>query len=101
MDIKEQKIIRKSTTPNYKVEHFKKPAKKTIKKEEGRPKYRTVETFDDEGERHLVKVAIMKKKGKRGGTTKATTIMHPKSEKYTSEQYIDNIIGGKGKKYII
>jgi len=82
------KVIKKDTTPGYKCSHYKKPATKNIKKENGKPKYRTVETYDDEGERHLIKVAIMKKKGKRGGTTKATTVMHPKGEKYTSEQYI-------------
>lgn len=91
MNLKEQKVIKKDTTLNYKCEHFRKPPMKNIKKEKGEPKYRTVETIDDEGNRHLVRVAIMKKKGKRGGTTKATTILHPKNEGYISKKYIDII----------
>ena len=43
------KVIKKDTTPGYKCSHYKKPATKNIKKENGKPKYRTVETYDDEG----------------------------------------------------
>ena len=90
--LEERKVIKTETTPHYKCAHYKKPPKKEIKKEEGKPKYRTKEIIDDEGERHLIKVAIMKKKGKRGGRTKMTTLMHPKGERYTSEQFINDIL---------
>jgi len=77
----EQKIIKRETTPNFKVAHYKNPPKKKIKKEEGgKLKYRTKEVIDKEGKRHLVRFVVMKKKGVRGGTTKMTSIMHPKDE---------------------
>lgn len=70
----EKKVIKKVTTPNYKVDDYKNPPKKNIKKDkDGDPKYRTKVVRDKEGDKHLIKLAIMKTKGPRGGTTKATS----------------------------
>jgi len=81
-------VEKTETTKNYEIEHCKKPPKKDIKKEDGEPKYRTKEVIDDKGNRHLIKVAIMKKKGPRGGTTKMTSLMHQK-EGFVSEDFIN------------
>ncbi|MCK5016076.1 MAG: hypothetical protein KAS32_03305 [Candidatus Peribacteraceae bacterium] len=67
------KIIKRTTTPNYKVDDFKNPASKKIKKEKGKDVYRTKVVFDKEGKKHLIKFAVMKHKGPRGGSTKATS----------------------------
>lgn len=62
----EAKIIKKTTTPNYNVDDYKNPPSKNIKKEKGEDKYRTKVIYDKEGEKHLIKLAIMKKKGPEG-----------------------------------
>lgn len=64
-----RKVIKRVTTPNYVVEDFKNPPKKEVKD------YRTVKKGD-----HLIKVAILKEEGPRGGRTKATSLWHPESE---------------------
>lgn len=81
-------VKKRETTKNYEVEHFKKPPKKDIKKEEGDLKYRTKEVIDKQGKKHLVRFVVMKKKGKRGGTTRMTSLMHHK-EGFVSEAFID------------
>lgn len=81
-------VKKRDTTKNYKVEHFKKPPKKDIKKEDGDLKYRTKEVIDKQGRKHLVRFVVMKKKGKLGGTTKMTSLMHQK-EGFVSETFID------------
>ncbi|MCK5020667.1 MAG: hypothetical protein KAS32_26845 [Candidatus Peribacteraceae bacterium] len=67
------KIIKKTTTPHYRVDDYKNPPSKKIKKEKGKDMYRTKVVYDKEGQRHLIKFAVMKHKGPRGGTTKATS----------------------------
>lgn len=86
------KVKKRETTKNYEVEHFKKPPLKNIKKEkDGDLKYRTKEVIDKEGKKHLVRFVVMKKKGKLGGTTRMTSLMHQK-ESYVSEKLIkDNM----------
>lgn len=83
------KVKKRETTKNYEVEHFRKPPKKNIKKDEdGDLKYRTKEIIDKDGKKHLVRFVIMKKKGKRGGTTRMTSLMHQK-EGYVSKIFIN------------
>lgn len=65
-----KKVIKRATTPNYVVDDYKNPPKKDV------VAYRTKKVGD-----HLVKVAILKKKGSRGGSTEITSLWHPKSEK--------------------
>lgn len=90
--LNDQKVKKRETTKNYEVEHFKKPPLKNIKKEEdGDLKYRTKEVIDKDGKKHLVRFVIMKKKGKLGGTTKMTSLMHQK-EGYVSKKYIERLL---------
>lgn len=64
-----RKPIKTITKGNYVIEDYKNPPKKEVKA------YRTVKKED-----HLIKVAILKKEGLRGGKTKVTSIWHPKAE---------------------
>lgn len=83
------KVKKRETTKNYEVLHFKKPPKKDIKKEkDGDLKYRTKEVIGKDGKKHLVRFVVMKKKGKKGGTTKMTSLMHQK-EGFISEKFIN------------
>lgn len=66
---KKRKPIKTETKGNYVIEDYKNPPKKEIKG------YRTVKK-----DGHLIKVAIMKNEGPRGGRTKVTSIWHPKNE---------------------
>jgi hypothetical protein len=70
---KEQKVIKRVTTKNYKVEDYKNPPKKAIKKEDGNPKYRTKVVYGKDGKKHLLKIAITKKAGPKGGHTAVTS----------------------------
>lgn len=99
MDIlNDQKVKKRETTKNYEVEHFRKPPKKNIKKEkDGDLKYRTKEIIDKDGKKHLVRFVVMKKKGRRGGTTKMTSLMHQK-EGFVSEIYLDEKLLNKKRK---
>ncbi len=65
-----RKVIKVEETPNYVVEDYKNPPKKQVLG------YRTVKTPSG----HLVRVAILRKKGPRGGRTTVTSVWHPKKE---------------------
>lgn len=65
-----RKVIKTVTKPNYVVEDLKNPPKSQIQG------YRRVKTKSG----HIINVAILKKKGPRGGRTVATSIWHPKKE---------------------
>lgn len=67
------KVIKHVTTKNYKVEDYKNPPKKDIKKEKGKPMYRTKTIIGKDGKKHLIRFAILKKKGPRGGRTAMTS----------------------------
>lgn len=67
------KIIKKTSTKNYEVEDYKNPPKKKMKKEDGEPKYRTKVVKGKDGKKHLLRLAIMKDKGPKGGQTKVTS----------------------------
>lgn len=67
---KKRKTIKIEHTKNYVVEDYKNPPKKDVvayrrKKVDG----------------HVLTLAILKKKGPRGGRTVVTSIWHPKTEK--------------------
>lgn len=71
----EQKIIKKETTPNFKVDDYKNPPEKDIQKgSDDKPMYRSKKLPGGE----VVRFAIMKNKGPRGGSTKATSFWRPK-----------------------
>lgn len=65
-----RKAIKTVTKPNYVVEDLKNPPKSQILG------YRRVKTKSG----HIINVAILKKKGPRGGRTVATSLWHPKKE---------------------
>ncbi len=65
-----RKVLKIERTKNYVVEDYRNPPKKDI------VGYRRVKTKSG----HIVNVAILKKKGPRGGRTVATSVWHPKSE---------------------
>jgi hypothetical protein len=68
------KIIKRVTTKNYKVEDYKNPPKSKIKKDSnGKDEYRTVTVLGKDGQKHLIKVALMNTPGPKGGMTKATS----------------------------
>ncbi len=73
---KGKKVLKVERTPNYVVEDYKNPPKKQVLG------YRTVKTPSG----HLVRVAILRKKGPRGGRTVATSIAHPKKEWYSEHR---------------
>lgn len=58
-------------TKNYIIHDYRNPPKKQVLG------YRRVKTESG----HIITVAIMRKKGPRGGRTKVTSIWHPKDEK--------------------
>ena len=69
-----QKVIKRTTTKNYSVKDYKNPPKKKIKKEKGgEPKYRTKVVIGKDGTRHLIRFAILKKSGPKGGHTAMTS----------------------------
>jgi len=90
MNISEERKVKKTEiTKNYEIEHYKKPPLKDVKKEKGGDlKYRSKEIIDDEGKKHIVRFVIMKKKGKEGGTTKMTSVMHQR-EGFVTKSYLD------------
>ena len=59
-----QKVIKTVNMPNYKVQDFKNPPKKNIKK------YRSKIVYGKDGQKHVLRFAIMKNKGPEGGQTK-------------------------------
>ena len=61
------------TKPNYVVEDFRNPPKNQVLR------YRTVRRG-----KHLLRVAVLKRKGPRGGRTVVTSVWHPKSERKSS-----------------
>lgn len=66
-----RKPIKVEQTKNYTVVDYKNPPKKQVLK------YRTVKTPTG----HLVRVAVLKRKGLRGGRTVVTSVWHPKKSK--------------------
>jgi len=60
-------------TPNYIIQKIRKDPPDAIK-------YRREEVYDKDGYRHLLTVAVVSRKGKRGGRTVVTSIWHPKDE---------------------
>lgn len=93
---KERKPIKIEHTENYVVEDYKNPPAKDVvayrrKKVDG----------------HVLTLAILKKKGPRGGRTVVTSIWHPKTEKKSSNPTVSKALkarrkstsrGGKKKK---
>lgn len=71
---RKRKAIKIEQKPNYVVEDFKNPPKKQVLG------YRRVKTKSG----HVITVAIMRKKGTRGGRTKVTSVWHPRTEKKSS-----------------
>ncbi len=65
-----RKVIKTERTPNFVVQDYKNPPKKQVLG------YRTVKTKTG----HLLRVAILRKKGPRGGRTQVTSLWHPKKE---------------------
>ena len=60
-------------TPNYVVQKIRKDPPDAIK-------YRRKVVYDKHGYRHLLTIAVVSRKGKRGGRTVLTSIWHPKRE---------------------
>jgi len=69
-----QKVIKKVTTPNFKVDDYKNPDKKDIVKDNSNPIYRSKKLPGGE----VIRFAVMKKSGPQGGKTKATSFWRPK-----------------------
>jgi len=67
------KIIKRVTTKNYEVEDYKNPPSKSIKKEKGKEMYRSKKIKGKDGKWHVIRFAIMKEPGPRGGRTQATS----------------------------
>jgi len=67
------KIIKRTSTKNYTIKDFKNPPLKKIKKEKGKPMYRTKVVTGKDGTRHLIRFAILKKEGPKGGRTAITS----------------------------
>ncbi len=65
-----RKSLKVETTHNYRIEDYRNPPKSQVLG------YRTKKAGD-----HLVRLAILRRKGPRGGRTVATSLWHPKSEK--------------------
>lgn len=65
-----KKVIKTVTKPNYTVQDYKNPPKKDV---EG---YRRLKTKSG----HILNIAILDKKGPRGGKTTVTSLWHPKRE---------------------
>jgi len=61
-------------TENYVIERFEPPEEKSA------VKYRRKVVYDKQGYRHLLTIAILPRKGERGGRTIVTSIWHPKEE---------------------
>ena len=76
-----RKVISTVTKPNYVVEDLRDPPKRDV---EG---YRTVRRGN-----HLIRVAILKRKGPRGGRTVATSVWHPKSERKASSPRVTQVL---------
>jgi len=68
------KIIKHTTTPNWKVKDYKNPPKKDIQRDsKGDLMYRSKKIQGNDGREHMIKFAIMKKAGHFGGRTKITS----------------------------
>jgi len=67
---KKRKVIKRVKTPNYEVEDYKNPPEDEVLG------YRTIKQGA-----HRIRVAIMKRKGPRGGRTRVTSVWHPKGER--------------------
>lgn len=72
--LNELKVIKKTSTKNYIVSDYKNPPEKDVKA------YRRKVIYDKDGLKHIITVAILKKKGPKGGRTRITSIWHPKKE---------------------
>lgn len=71
-----RKVIGKTDKPNFTVDEYKNPNKKDIVKgEDKKPMYRSKKLPGGE----VVRFAIMKNPGPRGGRTQATSFWRPKS----------------------
>ena len=70
---KKQKVIKTVDMPNYKVQDFKNPPKKDIKKKGRKGQYRSKVVYGKDGQRHVLRFAIMNKSGPEGGRTKLTS----------------------------
>ena len=69
-------IGRFERTKNFVVEKFRKPNKKTMEKEDGKPMYRTKKLPSGE----VLTFAIKKTEGPEGGRTKLVNIKRPKGD---------------------
>lgn len=67
--------------PHYVVEDLPNPPESEVKA------YRTVRQGN-----HLVRVAVLKRKGPRGGRTVATSIWHPKSERKSASPSVQRAL---------
>jgi len=69
--VAKRKAVKVVQKPNYTVVDYRNPPRKQILR------YRTVKTKTG----HLVRGAVLRRKGPRGGRTVATSVWHPKSER--------------------
>jgi len=76
-----------SKTGKYVWEDFKDPPKNQVLR------YRTVKQGD-----HVIRVAVLKKKGPRGGRTVAVSVGHPKTEKKSSNTRVNTALKRARKK---
>lgn len=83
-----KKVIGIETTKNYVVEDFKNPPKSQV------IAYRTKKLPDG----HLARIAILKKKGPRGGRTVITSLWHPKTERESSNKHVERVLRAARKK---
>lgn len=71
-----QKIIKQTETKNYNIDDYRNPPKRNILG------YRTKVIVDKDGNRHLMRLAIVKDKN-NNTVMKPTSFWHPKTEKFS------------------
>lgn len=78
----EQNKIQKLKTEyskNFIIDDYRNPPKSNIQKDDrNKPEYRTKTEYDSSGKKILVRFALMKNKGPKGGKTKMTSIWKEK-----------------------
>jgi len=68
--VAKRKVLKVVQKPNYTVVDFRDPPKKQVLR------YRTVKTKSG----HLIRVAVLRKKGPRGGRTQIVSLWHPRKK---------------------
>ena len=79
--------VETSKTGKYVWQDFKDPQKRDVLR------YRTVKKGG-----HVIRVAVLKKKGPRGGRTVAVSIGHPKTERASSDPRVNKALRRARKK---